>query len=53
MFKNFGRLKGHDRALTLFNATIDANDLRKEQSVIKPAKDVFGSVGLLLKMIRV
>ena len=45
--------KSRDNTLTLLNAAIEAMNLAKEVSSVTPAKVVFGSVGLLLGMIRV
>jgi len=45
--------KGRDNALSSLNAAIEALNLAKEISVITPAKAVFGSVSVLLTMIRV
>ena len=48
------RLRRHrGDALSLLNAAIEAVNLAKEISSVTPAKAVFGSVGVLLKMIRV
>ena len=45
--------KPQDRALSSLNVAIEALNLAKEISCIAPAKVVFGSVGVLLEMIRV
>ena len=42
-----------DGALSALNAAIEAMNLAKEVSSVTPAKAVFGSVGVLLTMIRV
>ena len=42
-----------DNTLSLLNAAIEAMNLAKEISSATPAKAVFGSVGVLLKMMRV
>jgi len=47
------RQKGRDDALSLLNVAIEAMNLAKEISSITPAKAVFGSVSVLLTMIRV
>jgi len=47
------RPKGRDGALSSLNRAIDAVDLAKEDSGITQAKAAFGSVGVLLTMIRV
>ena len=47
------RPKGRDGALSSLNIAIDAVNLAKEISSITPAKAVFGSVSILLTMIRV
>ena len=47
------RQKRQDDALALLNMAIEAVNLAKEISSITPAKVVFGSVGVLLTMIRV
>ena len=53
MDTNFQQQKGRDGALSSLNAAIEAMDLAKELSGITPAKAVFGSVSVLLTMIRV
>ena len=45
--------KRQNNALTLLNAAIEAMNLAKEISSATPVKAVFGSVGVLLTMIRV
>ena len=45
--------KRRDDALSLLDAAIEAINLAKEISSPTPAKAVFGSVGVLLRMIRV
>jgi len=45
--------KGRDGALSSLNMAIDALNLAKEVSSITPAKAVFGTVSILLTMIRV
>ena len=45
--------KGRDAALSSLNMAIDALNLAKEISSITPAKAVFGSVAILLTMIKV
>ena len=47
------RQKRREDALSLLNMTIEAMNLAKEISSVTPAKAVFGSVGVLLTMIRV
>jgi len=47
------RPKARDGVLSTLNMAIDALNLAKEVSSITPAKAVFGSVGILLTMIRV
>ena len=47
------RPKGRDGALSSLNIAIDGLNLAKEVSSITPAKAVFGSVAILLTMIRV
>jgi len=53
MTDNSQRPKGRDGVLSLLNVAIDGLDLAKEVSSITPAKAVFGSVAILLTMIRV
>ena len=45
--------KRQDGTLSLLNAAIEAMNLAKELSSVTPAKAVFGSVGILLAMIKV
>ena len=47
------RQKRRDDALSLLNVAIEAMNLAKEVSSVTPAKAVFGSVSVLLTMIRV
>jgi len=47
------RPKGRDGTLSSLNVAIDGLNLAKEISSITPAKAVFGSVAILLTMIRV
>lgn len=47
------RLKYRDGALSSLDAAIEAMNLAKEVTSMTPAKAVFGSVGILLTMIRV
>ena len=47
------RTKRQDNALPLLNAAVEAMNLAKEISSMTPAKAVFGSVSILLTMIRV
>ena len=47
------RQKRQDGALSSLNAAIEAMNLAKEISSMTPAKVVFGSVSILLTMIRV
>ena len=47
------RPKGRDATLATLNVTIDALNLAKELSSITPAKAVFGSVSILLVMVKV
>ena len=42
-----------DNTLSLLSAAIDAMNLAKEAMSATPAKAIFGSVGILLTMIRV
>ena len=53
MTDNSQRQKGRDGALSSLNVAIDGLNLAKEISSITPAKAVFGSVAILLTMIRV
>ena len=45
--------KGRDGAISSLNAAIEAMNLAKEISSVTPAKAVFGSVSILLTMIKV
>ena len=45
--------KRRDGALSALNTAIEAMNLAKEVSSVTPAKAVFGSVSILLTMIRV
>lgn len=47
------QLKGRDGVLSSLNIAIDGLNLAKEISSITPAKAVFGSVAILITMIRV
>ena len=47
------RPKGRGRTISSLNAAIEAMNLAKEVSSITPAKAVFGSVSILLTMIKV
>ena len=47
------RPKGRDGALSSLNMAIEAMNLAKEVSSVTPAKAVFGSVSILLTMVRV
>jgi hypothetical protein len=47
------RPKGRDGVLSALNVAIEALNLAKEISSITPAKAVFGSVSVLLVMIKV
>ena len=47
------RPKGRDGVLSSLSVAIDGLNLAKEVSSITPAKAVFGSVAILLTMIRV
>ena len=47
------RPKGRDRTLSSLNIAIEALNLAKEAASVTPAKVVFGSVSILLTMIRV
>ena len=53
MDKESKRQKRRDDVLSLLDAAIQAVDLAKEVSSPTPAKAVFGSVSVLLTMIRV
>jgi hypothetical protein len=47
------RPKGRDGAISALNAAIETLNLAKELSIVTPAKAVFGSVSVILAMIRV
>ena len=47
------RPKGRDGIISTLNLTIEAMNLAKEVSSVTPAKAVFGSVSVLLTMIKV
>ena len=47
------RPKGRDGVLSLLNVAIDGLNLAKELSSVTPAQAAFGSVTVLLTMIRV
>ena len=47
------RSKRQDVALSTLNAAIEAMNLAKEVSSVTPAKAIFGSVSVILAMIRV
>ena len=47
------RPKGRDSVISSLNMTIDGLNLAKEVSSITPAMTVFGSVAILLTMIRI
>ena len=47
------RTKGRDTVLSALNIAIEALNLAKDISTIAPAQAVFGSVSILLTMIRV
>ena len=53
MDTNSKRQKRRDNVLSLLNAAIEAMNLAKAISSVAPVKVVFGSVGVLLAMIRV
>ena len=53
MDANSKRQKRRDNTLSLLNAAIEAMNLAKEASSGTPAKVIFGSVSVLLAMIRV
>lgn len=44
--------KGRDGAISSLNVAIEALNLAKEVASVTPAKAVFGSVSILLTMIR-
>jgi len=45
--------KGQESKISALNAAIEALNLAKELSSVSPAKAVFGSVSVILTMIRV
>jgi len=47
------RTNHRDVALSLLNAAVEALNLAKEVSSVTPAKAVFGTVSVILKVIRV
>jgi len=47
------RPKGRENTISALNATIEALNLAKELSSITPAKAAFGTVSVILVMIRV
>ena len=53
MDENSNREKWRDGVLSSLNAAIEAMNLAKELASVTPAKAVFGSVSVLLTMIRV
>ena len=53
MDANSRQQKRQDNTLSLLNAAIEAMNLAKGLSSVTPAQAVFGSVGVLLTMIRV
>ena len=53
MQENSRRPKGRDGVLSALNVTIEALNLAKEICSITPAKPAFGSVSVLLTMIKV
>ena len=53
MDTNSQRQKRQGNTLSLLNVTIEAMNLAKEVSSATPAKAIFGSVSVLLTMIRV
>lgn len=53
MDANSKRQKHQDSALSLLNVAIEAMNLAKEISSVTPAQAVFGSVTVLLTMIKV
>ena len=53
MTENPQRPKGQEGVSSSLNMAIDALNLAKELSSVTPAKAVFGSVGVLLTMIKV
>ena len=53
MKAEFQRLKERKGAISALNAAIEALDRAKEVLSVTPAKDVFGSVSVILALIRV
>ena len=53
MTNNSQRPKGRDGILSALNMAIDTLNLAKEVASVTPAKAAFGSVAILLAMIRV
>ena len=53
MTANPQRPKGRDGTLASLNIAIEAMNLAKEVSSVTPAKAVFGSVSILLTMVKV
>ena len=53
MDSNYHQPNRRDGALSALNTAIEAMNLAKEVSSVTPAKAVFGSVSVLLTMIRV
>ena len=53
MKAEFQRLKERKGAISVLNAAIEALDRAKEVSSIAPARAVFGSVSIILALIRV
>ena len=53
MATTFQRPQGKNSAISTLNVAIEALNVAREVSNITPAKTVFGSVSLLLAMIRV
>ena len=53
MTDNSQRPKGQDGSLSALNMAIDTLNLAKEVATVTPAKAAFGSVAILLTMIRV
>ena len=47
------RQKGRDGSISSLNIAIEAMNLAKEVSSISPAKAIFGSVSILLTMVKV
>ena len=53
MTDNSQRLRGRGRVLSALNMAIDGLNLAKEATITTPVNPVFGSVAVLLTMIRV